>query len=462
MNKPDDIAAQIARVAGRHGLPPVALAAMIADWLRRAGSAAPDEALLDRKALDLLALTARLATPLEDGTIRGLRSTAASALAEGRLADADKALAQAELHAIGGSTDLSALPLERRLLIGENRADRAALSFLRTTSEAYREAAARYGEASALIGLADIERSRAAALDQAKALARISEDFGGREGYDAAIATLRRLIDGLDSLADTVAFASAQEALAAALEGLADVSGTADLRADALAHCEAGLEDLRRDEAPQLWQALKLRFGRLAVTIGLARADDGLLEEAIAAFATVFAVWDRGSDEARWLQAEHMISRARAALGARRNDLALLERAFNGLNRVAKTVDRAREPLRWAELQDQMGGVLVSMGQRYSEPVVLEEAIAAFTAALEERRRESVPLLWAQTLGNQAEAMLRLAERSKDKALAQRALAQLVTAADAACQAAERSPITVELQKRLVAAGKDATRLIAG
>jgi hypothetical protein len=459
---PDDIAALIARVAGRHGLPPVALAAMIADWLRRSDAAAPDEALLDRKALDLLALARRLAAPLDDPEIGRMRAEAASALAAGRLADADKALAQAELRAIGGSTDLSTLPVERRLLIGENRADRAALSFLRTTSDSYREAAARYGEASALIGLADIERSRVAALEQAKALARASEDFGGRDGYDAAIASLRRLIEGLDSLADTVAFAGAQEALAAALEGLADLTGTTDLCADALACCEAGLEDLRRDMAPPLWQALKLRFGRLAVTTGLARGDDGLLEEAIAAFAHVFAVWDRGSDEARWLQAEHMISRARAALGGRRNDLALLERAFNGLNRVAKTIDRAREPLRWAELQDQMGGVLVSMGERYSEPVVLEEAIAAFTAALEERRRETVPLLWAQTLGNQAEAMLRLAQRSKDKALAQNALAQLMTAAGAARQAAERSAIAVDLQKRLAAAGEHATRLIAG
>lgn len=462
MKKPDDIAALVARVAGRHGLPPIALAAMIADWLRGSGSAEPAETLFDRKSADLLALTGRLAMPLDEGTIRELRSTAATAIAEGRLADADKALAQAELHAIGGSTDLSVLPLERRLLIGENRADRAALSFLRTTSDSYREAAARYGEASALIGLADIDRSRATALEQAKALARISEDFGGREGYDAAVAALRRLIPGLDSLEDTVAFAGVQEGLAAAFEGLADITGTADLRAEALTCCEAGMEDLRREEAPLLWQALKLRFGRLAVTIGLARADDGLLEDAIAAFATVFAVWDRGSDEARWLEAEHMISRARAALGGRRNDLALLERAFNGLNRVAKTVDRAREPLRWAELQDQMGGVLGAMGERYSEPVVLEEAIAAFAAALEERRRESVPLLWAQTLGNQAEAMLRLAERSKDKALAQRALAQLVTAADAARRTAERSPITVDLQKRLVAAGEYATRLIAG
>ena len=124
----------------------MAMAAMMADWLRRAGSPLPSEHLLDRKASDFLALSTRLATPLGDAEIKRLRGEAATAIAEGRFAEADKSLAQAELHAIGGSTDLSALPLERRLLIGENRADRAAISFLRTTSEAYREAAARYGE----------------------------------------------------------------------------------------------------------------------------------------------------------------------------------------------------------------------------------------------------------------------------------------------------------------------------
>lgn len=440
----------------------MALAAMIGDWLRRPGSAPLDESLLDRKAADFLILTKRLAAPLGDAEIRRLRSEAANAVTAGRFAEADKNLAQAELHAIGGSTDLSALPLESRLLIGENRADRAAISFLRTTAEAYREAAARYGEASALIGLADIDRSRDSALDQAKSLSRISEDFGGRDGYDAAIAVLRRLLEGLDSLADTVAFAGAQEALATALDKLAILSGDAKLLGEALAHCRAGLEDLRHDEAPALWRALKLRFGKLAVNLGVSQKDDNLLEEAVATYATALAVWKRSDDEARWLEAEHMISRARATLGGRRSDLALLERAFNGLNRVSQATDRSRDPLRWAELQDQMGGVLAAMGERYSEPVVIEEAIAAFDAALEEYSEARAPLHRAQTTANQAEAMLLLARRNKDKALAQKALAQLMTATEAARQATNGSTVAADLQKRLVAAGAIATKLIAG
>ncbi|MCA0417401.1 MAG: hypothetical protein LCH80_01535 [Proteobacteria bacterium] len=440
----------------------MAMAAMMADWLRRAGSPLPSEPLLDRKASDFLALSTRLATPLGDAEIKRLRGEAATAIAEGRFAEADKSLAQAELHTIGGSTDLSALPLERRLLIGENRADRAAISFLRTTSEAYREAAARYGEASALIGLAEVDRSRDTALEQAKVLARISEDFGGREGYDTAIAALRRLLEGLDSLADTIAFAGAQEALASALDKLAALSGDAKLLDEALIHCRAGLEDLRHDEAPALWRALKLRLGRLAVNLGVSQKDDNLLEEAVATYATALAVWKRSDDEARWLEAEHMISRARATLGRRRSDLSLLERAFNGLNRVSQATDRSRMPMRWAELQDQMGGVLAAMGERYSEPVVIEEAIAAFTAALEEYRQERAPLLWAQTRANQAEAMLQLARRNKDKTLAQQALAQLMAATEAAKQAPNSGGVAADLQKRLGTAGATAAKLIAG
>ncbi|MCO5090410.1 hypothetical protein [Bosea sp. (in: a-proteobacteria)] len=435
---------------------------MVADWLRRPDAGLPDEALLDRKAADFLALARRLTAPMGEAAIRRLRGEAAKAIAAGRFTDADKALAQAELSAIGGSTDLSALPLERRLLIGENRADRAALSFLRTTPEAYREAAARYGEASALIGLADIGRSRHVAHEQAKALRRISEDFGGRDGYDAAIASLRRLLEGLGSLADAVAFATAQEALSAALDGLAALGGEAKLSREALRHCRAGLENLRHDEAPALWRALKLRRGRLAVALGIAEMDESLLEEAILSYAGALALWQRSDDEAGWLEAEHMIARARAALGGQRGDLALLERAFNGLDRVARATDRSRDPMRWAALQDQMGGVLAAMGERYSESVVIEEAIAAFAAALEEHRQDRVPLLWAQTLANQAEAMLQLARRNKDTRLTQQALGQLMTATETARGAADGGAVAADLQKRLAAAGAAVAKMVGG
>lgn len=428
--------------------------------MRRVDAEMPTAALLERKAYDFLALAERLQMPLEEGAIAELRAQAAMALQAGRLAEADKALALAELKTIDGASDLSSLPLERRLLIGENRADRAALSFLRASPEGYREAASRFAEASALLALADADRSCTAALDQARMLARLSEDFGGRDGYDEALPLLQRLLGSLDRLSDTILFAQAQEALAGTLENLGKLTGEVKWREQALAQARAGLEYLSSSEAPALWRALKLRLGRLAVSLGISQKDDNLLEEAIANYANLLASWPRSDDEPRWLEAEHMISRARATLGKRRTDLALLERAFNGLTRVADAIDRKREPRRWAQIQDQMAGVLTSMAERYSEPVVLEEAIKVYDTALEELPRERTPVLWARSRMNQAEAMLQLAKRTTDLDLAQRGLQQMVEAVDIARQGDQAN--AAEYQSRLAETATLVERLMAG
>lgn len=454
MTTQDDMSAMIARIAERHDVPLAVLLAIVASLVK--GGTRPNrtklEQQLTRKAKEVLALRHRLRRLAEGAGVAERRATAARALEAAEFGEVDRALAQLELQIFGGMTDLAAMPQDRRIAAGETRADRGATTMLELTPKACREAAQRYAEAAAIIGAADIARSRELALIQGNALARIGEDFADRTGFEAAIAHYRGLLAGLDNFEDTVAWAAVQERLGVALAGLSALTGDGALLDEAAACYRTALEDLRREQAPTLWRALKIRFGRIAVTLGEAREDDALLEEAITALGTALAVWDRKSDEARWLEAEHLISRARAALGRRQNDLALLERAFNGFNRVAKAVDRAREPLRWAELQDQMGGVLAAMGERYSEPVVLEEAIAAFGSALEERRRDTTPQLWATSSANQGLASMKLAARLKDPALAQRAFMQIAAAVEAMREAGH-SAEAAALQKKLVIAG---------
>jgi tetratricopeptide (TPR) repeat protein len=458
--KPVDIAALLAHVANAQGAPPPALLAMVAALVKGPTTRPAEalESLFARKAQDFLALRERLALAIGDDECRRLRREAAAAIETGRFAEADKALALAELHLLDGSTDLTALAEARRLWAGETRADRAATSFLRTAPEAYVEAAQRYGEASALVGLADLPRSRALALAQIAVQARKTEDLGGREGLDASMAGCRRLLDGLDSLVEPVAFAAGQAALADALDQLSGITGEAGPRAEALEACRAGLDDLRRNEAPDLWRRLQARLGVVALALGAAQDDEALLEEAVAALASALSAWDRDRDAPGWLDREHDIARARALLGGKRSDLALLERAFNSFNRVATAIDRAREPLRWAGLQDDMGNVLVAMGERYSEPVVLEEAVAAFGLALEERKREAAPLLWATSSANQALATMELARRQRDAGVAQRALAQIVAAVEA-MRGAGYAANAAKLEKKLVEAGAMAEKL---
>ena len=456
----EDIAPLLARVMKRHGLPAAALPAMIGEWLRRPGGVRLDEALLDRKAVDFLALRERLVRPLGDAETQRLRLQAAAALDTGRIGEADKALAQAELNALGTSKDLTTLSAERRVWMGENRADRAAASFLRTTAEAYREAAGRYAEASAIVGLAGVARSRAMALAQAQSLGRLSEDFGGRDGFDAGIEHCRRLVAGLDGFEEPEAFAAAQYTQAHLLRQLAIATDRTDGLGDALKACRAALEVLGRDDDRALWRKIQALSGALALALGEERMDEALLDEAVASLAAALSVWDRDRDGPGWLDAEYHIARARSALGTIRVDLALLERAFNSFNRVAMAIERAREPLRWAELQDAMGGVLAAMGERYSEPVVLEEAVAAFGAALEERSRERVPVLWAITTTNRAQASMRIAERTKDLELARQALAEIAGAVET-LKTGGHAERAAAIHKRLLAAGAAAQRIQA-
>ncbi len=453
VTNPDDFATLIAGTAHKRGVSATALLAMMSDVVKRSTPLPADtlEPLLARKADDLLALRARLSADVRDEAEKRFRTAATTALDAGRFAELDKALAQRELALLGDLANLAALAAERRLAAGEIRADRAATSFLRTTPQAYKEAAQRYSEASALIGLADLTRSRQLAVAQVDVLTRINSDFGGRDGLDAAVAQARRLLEGLDGLVEPVAFGAVQAALADALARLADLTDEAGLRTEALAACRSGLEDLRRTDAPDLWKRLQAKTGVLALALGEANGNEDLLEDAVTALATALAGWDRERDGPGWVELEFSIARARAVLGARRGDLALLERAFNSFNRIALTVERGREPLRWAALQDEMGQVLRNMGERYSEPVVLEEAIAAFGLALEERRRETQPLLWATSSANQGFATLQLAERQKDTGLAQKGLT-LVMAAIEAMRAAGFPANAVTLQKRLVEA----------
>lgn len=454
MTTQDDMSTMIARIAERYDVPLAVLLAIMASFVR--GGARPNlstlERQLTRKARDVLSLRARLARPAEDDGVVEPRMKAARALEAGQFGEIERALAQLELRFFGGMTDLSAMPKDRRIAAGETRADRAATAMLELTPTACREAAQRYAEAAAIVGVADLARSRDLALRQGDALARIGEDFDDRTGFEAAIAHYRSLLSRLDNFEDTVAWAAVRERLGRVQARLGALSGDVALLEQAMSCYATALEDLRQEMAPALWRSLKVRFARIAVTLGETREDDALLEDAVSALATALAVWKREEDEARWLEAEELIARARAALGRRMSDLALLERAFNGFNRVAKATDRARDPLHWAALQDQMGGVLGAMGERYSEPVVLEEAIAAFGAALEERRRESSPRLWATSSANQGLVSMKLAARRKDPALAQRAFMQIAAAVEAMREAGHSADVAA-LQKTLVMAG---------
>jgi len=455
LTNPDMLAALLARVARQRSVPPVAMLAMVANLVKGPVQAAPDalERLLGRKADDFLLLRGRLVQPVADPSLARWRRAAAQALEAGQFAEVDKALAQAELQILGGISDLGAMDAQRRLLAGEARADRAGTSQLELAAQSYREAAKRCGEAAAIIGLSDPQRSHALALSQADALMRIGEDLADSAGFEAAIAQLRALLSGLDNFDDTLRWAAAQERLALALSGLFALNGRIALVEESASCCRTALEDLRKPQETALWARLQQQLGAATLRLGeMPGADLGLIEEAVEAFQAAAGATPRERDQQGWARLHYDLGRAQAVLGRRTGGMANLEAAFNGLQSAQEVWTRESDVEMWSEIQDRMGHVLCVMGERYSEPVVLEEAVAAFGRALEERRRETVPVLWATSSANQALATMQLAQRQKDLALAQQALAQIMTAIDA-MRGAGFAANAAELQKKLIEAG---------
>jgi len=454
VTKPHDLAAVIARVSQRYQVPRDILLAIVAPVVKDLASADPDglERKLTRRVPDIRTLRAHLARPSADTVLAGWRQTAAAACEAGRLAELDKALAQAELHILGGLAGLAELPAERRIAAGEVRADRGTTSLLQLAPEGFREASRRFAEAAAIVGLADPDRSHELALRQADALSRLGEEFADRAGYEAAIAHLRTLLTGLDNFDDTLRWAATQERLGLALVGLGALTGDTALLRKAASCYRTTLEDLRPDHAKPLWIRLQRHLGTLALQFGEADGDVGLIEEAVEAFRAALPAMDRAADAQGWARTQFDLGRALSVLGRKTHGMASLEAAFNALQAASEHWTHEASPERWADIQDRMGSVLVAMGGSYSETVVLEEAIAAYGRALDIRQRQTAPLLWANSSANQGEAMMLLARRRKDLVLAQQALAQMATAVEAAGAVGSKAGIA-ELQKKLVAAG---------
>jgi len=426
-----EIGAILARVSQREGVPPALLLAVLAAMGQASGK--PDfsriEHDLTRKAGEFRRLRERLLRTSEaDPELDQLRAAAANALTEGRFAEADRILAQAELRNLDGTVALDKMSKGKLLAAAGGRADRGATAMLRLNPQAYGEAAQRFAEAALIAGTADPEQARAYGWMQGDALARIGADFGDKTGFTGAIAHFQSMLAKLDNFDETVPWATTQQRLARAITGLSHLTGDRALQRQAIEIYRSTLDDLTQKRAPVLWAAIQSRFGEALAALGDAEDDAGLLEESIAAFRASLSATSQSEMPAEWTRLHFELGRAYVALGLRASGAAALEAAINAFKRVLDDWRQETRPLEWAEVQDRIGAALHGLSVYYREPVVLEEAIAAFDFALEERRREIVPALWAASTGNRAEARTKLAEQLREPAQAEAAAAELMAA----------------------------------
>lgn len=450
-----NLTAILARVARREGVSPALLLGVLASMGQASGK--PDFTRIEhdllRKAGESRALRAQLVKPSGiDAELDRLRATAAAILAEGRFADADRTLAQAEQRNLDGSVALDKMSRERLLAAAGGRAERGAVAMLRLHPQSYRNAADRFGEAALIANTAEAELGHAHSLRQADALARIGADFRDRAGFTASIAQLRAMLAKLDNFEQTVPWAEVQLRLARSLTGLWHLEGDAGPLREAAEIYRATLEDLRQVQAPSLWAGIQSRLGEVLARLGEAEDDADQLEESVAAFKAAVSGMKRAEMPREWTRLQFELGKAHVALGLRAHGAAALEAAVNCFKHVLDDWTREATPLDWAGVQDRIGAALTALAAHYREPVVLEEAISAFDAALEERRRETVPGLWAETMASRAMTRLQLASRLPDPALAEKAAGELMSAIETLCGIG-RAADAKRLESKLVEAG---------
>jgi tetratricopeptide (TPR) repeat protein len=427
----------LARVSADKGVPAAPLRAV----LERLGEGdVPLEEIATRlaaKAEEYLALREQWSKVADTNPdVTAVRQEAFARLEQGDL-DGARAMISGARERLRKAREVAAAE-EATLLTDEAQVDLLALR--------YRDAAARYQEAEALVGFSPegVTRCR---TGRANALLRQGEEFGDHQALLDALAPFRQIVESFprdvkplwwaasmcDMAVAVVAlgrhergtarleeaaglyrqaleelaadetphlWASAQNNLAAALVIHWEHTGDVDLLDEAIVALRAALELRNRESEPQVWADSVQNLGRALVAVGEHRSDLDLIREGLACYESAVAARDSQAQPLRWASAMNGLAAARLVLGTALDDESLLTASADGFRAALAVSRRERAPLEWAATNSNLGSALRRLGGLRQDPGILDEALAAFRAALEEATRDRVPLEWTRAQAN--------------------------------------------------------------
>jgi tetratricopeptide (TPR) repeat protein len=414
-----DVSEILRIVSQRESVPLETLRAVLAEMGETVETVDPEQIAqkLTAKAGEFRALTDRLnRLSNADPEVLRLRQAAAEALSKGRFAEADAHLAAAEVRDLSGLEDLEALAQQKRLSAAESRAERGSAAKLRINKEAYREAAAHYGEAARIALAADAKTARGYERQKGESLIDLGTEFGVNSALVEAIDQFRAMLKTFRRGQDALGWASTQHNLGTALGTLGTrESGTSRLE-EAVAAYRAALEEWTRERAPLEWAMTQTNLGNTLGTLGSRASGTARLEEAVAAYRAALEENTRERVPLDWAWTQTNLGTALGMLGGRESGTARLEEAVAAYRAALEEFTRARVPLDWARAKTNLGCALQKIGGRESGTARLEEAVAAYRAALEEWTRARVPLDWAWAQSNLGAALSMLGERGSGTA----------------------------------------------
>ena len=410
--------------------------------------------------------TAAAAQPGDDARIAALKAQAQTAIADGRLGEADDLLAAIEK-------------------IQSEALDRLALNAAQTSSQRgdvalaqlrYRDAARRFEEAAAKLPEGHGDERWQYLQKEEDALLRQGDEFGDNSALLDAIEVSHRCLTLAPRATNPRQWARTEMRLGNVLKVLGErESGPARLE-EAVAAYRDALTENTRAIVPLDWAMTENNLGNALERLGERETGTARLEEAVAAYRDALTEntrervpldWamtennlglalkrlsERGSPTVRpeeaieafraaleertrerapldWAATENNLGVALTGLALAQNDPSLLQQALAAHRAAMGELTRARDPLAWAMIQNNIGTILLTIGMQEGGSNRLEEAVGAYSEALKERTPDRVPLDWAVSSGGQGLALLLIALRANDESAAKAAVEQIRNAA---------------------------------
>jgi hypothetical protein len=298
---------------------------------------------------------------------------------------------------------------------------------------------------------------------QAEQLVRQAGEHLDKAAAGEAVDVYRKEVLPLVSRAERPAdWAASQSGLAKALLLEADQTADAAGQAEAIGLLRAAAEATPRAGGEDLWAERRVDLGNALAVVGQRHADPSMLKEAVALLqetvaakpakpAKAYAVLgnaldmlsrrdnsadlsaksaaayraaldglDRKSDERFWIRTKLNYASVLGANAFGQTDPAVWQAAATAFREVADSVDRQQSPFLWARAQRGFGGLLRDWSEVQAGAVAkatLTEALRRLRAAGEVITRESAAAEWAALEGEVALTLINLQNHEPGVAL---------------------------------------------
>lgn len=327
------------------------------------------------------------ATGDADPAATGLLAQARAALDEGRLADADRLLAQAAARDLAALQQADAEVERRRLRAGETIAGRGQLAYVQAD---YLTAAEHLARAAATVPQSASEPRWLYTVWRANALYRRGDLFGEAAPLEDAIGAFESALVLRPRATAPSDWADTQNDLGAALR-LQGERGAPAAFQRAIAAYEAALSVRTRAADPAGWAHTQMNLGNVFAVLGV-RGAPGALQRAVTAYEAALTVLTRESDPNGWALTQMNLGIAHRQLGS-------FDRAVAAFRSALTVQTRESNPAGWANVLVNLGNTLSEAGERGANGA-LAPAAAAYEAALTVMTREADPAGWALTQMN--------------------------------------------------------------